>query len=89
MLLQYHYMISNIVKLAKLALQDVDRNKVIALLDCVNLTKQERDIVERTELAGERLADMADLFSLSIDSVSLIKRHALQKIGVYLTQKLQ
>lgn len=82
-------MISNIVKLAKIALQDVDKNKVIALLDCINLTTQEREIVERTELAGERLADMADLFALSVDAVSLIKRKALRKIGIYLTQKLQ
>lgn len=82
-------MITGIVKLAKVALADVDKQKVLYLLDQVNLTKQERDIVERTELAGERLADMADLYALSIDSVSLIKRHALQKIGVYLTQKLQ
>lgn len=82
-------MISGIVKLAKAALADVDKQKVLYLLDQVNLTKQERDIVERTELAGERLADMADLYALSIDSVSLIKRHALQKIGVYLIQKLQ
>lgn len=82
-------MITGIVKLAKAALADVDKQKVLYLLDQVNLTKQERDIVERTELAGERLADMADLYALSIDSVSLIKRHALQKIGVYLIQKLQ
>jgi len=82
-------MITGIVKLAKAALADVDKQKVLYLLECVNLTKQERDIVERTELNGERLADMADLYALSIDSVSLIKRHALQKIGVYLTQKLQ
>ena len=82
-------MITGIVKLAKAALADVDKQKVLYLLDQVNLTKQERDIVERTELAGERLTDMADLYALSIDSVSLIKRHALQKIGVYLTQKLQ
>ena len=82
-------MISGIVKLAKAALADVDKQKVLFLLDCVNLTKQEREIVEHTELAGERLADMAELFSLSIDSVTLIKRHALQKIGIYLTQKLQ
>lgn len=82
-------MITGIVKLAKAALADVDKQKVLYLLDRVNLTKQEREIVERTELAGERLADMADLYALSIDSVSLIKRHALQKIGVYLTQKLQ
>ena len=82
-------MITGIVKLAKAALADVDKQKVLYLLDQVNLTKQERDIVERTELAGERLADMADLYALSIDSVSLIKRHALQKIGVYLTKKLQ
>ena len=82
-------MISGIVKLAKAALADVDRQKVLYLLECVNLTKQEREIVERTELNGERLADMADVFALSIDSVSLIKRHALQKIGVYLTRSLQ
>lgn len=82
-------MISNIVKLAKLALQDVDKNKVIALLDCINLTTQEREIIERTELKGERLSDMADLFSLSVDAVSLVKRKALRKIGVYITQKLQ
>ena len=82
-------MISNIARLAKVALSDVDREKVLALLDAVNLTKQERDIVQRTELEGERLYDMADSYSLSIDSVSLIKRQALRKIGIYLTQKLQ
>lgn len=82
-------MISSIVKLAKVALSDVDRNKVMALLDCVNLTTQERSIIERTELAGERLCDMADAYALSIDAVSLIKRRALRKIGVYITQKLQ
>lgn len=82
-------MISSIVKLAKVALSDVDRNKVVALLDCVNLTTQERSIIERTELAGERLCDMADAYALSIDTVSLIKRRALRKIGVYITQKLQ
>ena len=82
-------MISDIVKLAKIALQDVDKNKVMALLDCINLTTQEREIIERTELKGERLGDMADLFALSVDAVSLIKRKALRKIGVYLMQKLQ
>ena len=82
-------MISDIVKLAKIALQNVDKTKVIALLDCVNLTTQEREIIERTELKGERMSDMADLFSLSVDAVSLIKRKALRKIGVYLMQKLQ
>ena len=82
-------MMSSVVKLAKVALADVDKAKVISLLDAVNLTRQERIIVERTELEGERLCDMADLFSLSIDSVSLIKRKALQKIGVYLTQNLR
>lgn len=82
-------MITGIVKLAKVALSDVDRAKVIALLDAVNLTRQERDIVQRTELEGDRLCDMADVYSLSIDSVSLIKRQALRKIGIYLTQKLR
>ena len=86
----YNYlMITEIVKLAKLALSNVDRMQVMALLDAVNLTRQERDIVQRTELEGERLSDMADAYSLSIDSVSLIKRQALRKIGIYLTQKLQ
>lgn len=83
------FMITEIVKLAKLALKNVDRQQVIALLDAVNLTKMERDIVQRTELEGERLYDMADVYSLSIDSVSLYKRQALRKIGIYLTQKLQ
>lgn len=82
-------MVSNIVKLAKVALSDVDRQQVMVLLDAVNLTKAERDIVQRTELDGERLYDMADLYALSIDSVSLIKRQAMRKIGIYLTQKLQ
>ena len=82
-------MVSDIVKLAKVALSDVDRAKVLALLDGVNLTRQERDIVQRTEMEGERLNDMADAYSLSIDSVSLIKRQALRKIGIFITQKLQ
>ena len=82
-------MISDIVKLAKVALSDVDRAKVLALLDGVNLTRQERDIVQRTELEGERLYDMAEVYALSVDAVSLIKSRALRKIGVYLTEKLQ
>lgn len=82
-------MITEVVKLAKLALSNVDRQQVISLLDAVNLTRQERDIVQRTELDGERLYDMAESYSLSIDAVSLIKRQALRKIGIFLTQKLQ
>ena len=82
-------MVSGIVKLAKAALHNVDKIKVIALLDCVNLTRQERDIVQRTELEGERLNDMAEVYALSVDAVSLIKSRALRKIGVYLTEKLQ
>lgn len=81
-------MVSEIVKLAKAALHNVDKNKVIALLDCVNLTRQERELIEKTELAGERLCDMAEVYALSVDAVSLIKSRALRKIGIYLTQKL-
>ena len=83
------FLVSDILRLAKIALGDVDRAKVMGLLDAVNLTLQEKEIVRRTELDGERLCDMADVFSLSIDSVSLIKRQALRKIGIYLTQKLR
>ena len=83
------FMITEIVKLAKLALKNVDRQQVIALLDSVNLTTQERNIIKCTELDGDRLCDMAETYSLSIDAVSLIKRKALRKIGIYLTQKLQ
>lgn len=82
-------MVSGIVKLAKAALHNVDKNKVIALLDCVNLTRQERELIEKTELAGERLCDMAEVYALSVDAVSLIKSRALRKIGVYLTEKLR
>ena len=82
-------MITQVVKLAKLALSNVDRQQVLDLLDAVNLTRQERDIVQRTELDGERLYDIADLYALSLDSVSLIKRNALRKIGIYITQKLR
>ncbi len=82
-------MLSEIVKLAKIALADVDKKRVIALLDCINLTVQERDIVASSELSGERMIDIADRYSLSIDSVSLIKRNAMRKIGIYLTEKLQ
>ena len=82
-------MLSEIVKLAKIALADVDKKRVIALLDCINLTVQERDIVTSSELSGERMIDIADRYSLSIDSVSQIKRNAMRKIGVYLTEKLQ
>ncbi|MBO6100845.1 MAG: hypothetical protein J6P07_05885 [Spirochaetaceae bacterium] len=82
-------MVSNIVKLAKIALADVDRAKVVALIDCINLTNQEKEIVIKTELEGLRLYDMADNLSLSLDSISHIKQSAMRKIGVYLTQKLQ
>ena len=82
-------MMTEVVRLAKIALADVDKKRVTSLLDSVNLTRQERTVIERTELDGERLCDMADLFSLSVDSVSSIKRSALRKIGVYIMQKLQ
>ena len=82
-------MVTNIVKLAKIALADVDRKKVLELLECVNLTNQEKEVVLKTELEGLRLYDIADSFSLSLDSISHIKRSAMQKIGVYITQKLQ
>lgn len=82
-------MISDIVKLAKLALADVDRSKVLLLLDCVNLTTMERELIEKTELDDKRLSDMADVYALSVDTVSLIKRRALRKIGAYITQNFR
>lgn len=82
-------MVSDLVRLAKIALADVDKKRVIALLDCINLTDQERSIVEKTELNGVRIYDVSEELMLSDDAVSLIKRNAMRKIGIYLTQKLQ
>jgi DNA-binding CsgD family transcriptional regulator len=61
---------------------------VVLLLERVNMTVQEREVVERSELAGERMCDIAESFSLSIDSVSYIKRNAMRKIGTYIAEKL-
>ena len=68
---------------------DVDRKRVLEILENVNLTKIEKEIVIKTELDGERLYDMAEVFSLSVDSVSHIKRTAMQKIGIFFTKQLQ
>ena len=80
---------TDIVRIAKIVLADVDRKKVLEILEGVNLTKIEKEIVIKTELNGERLYDMADVFSLSVDSISHIKRNAMRKIGIFFTKQLQ
>lgn len=80
---------TDIVKIAKIFLSDVDKNKILSTLETINLTNQEKTIIIQTELNGLRLYEMCDVFSLSIDSISHIKRNAMQKIGIFLARNLQ
>jgi hypothetical protein len=73
-----------LVALAHAALRDVNKKRVLKLLDSVNLTTNEKEIVLRTEINGERLKTMEDVFGLTADGVMKLKRNAMLRIGNYL-----
>jgi len=80
---------------AKSALRSLDKNAVRRILDCVNLTPQEREAIERHELGGEDLESICQTFSAwgrsekkrgricSYSQIVRIKKSGMEKIGVF------
>lgn len=75
---------SPVINLAHTALQDVRKNVVMDLIDSVNLTPQEKEIIIKSELEGMRIAELQDQFNLSVDSIMRIKTKGMQKIGAFI-----
>lgn len=68
------------------ALQNVDRQKVSNLVKAVNLNKQEKLIIIKTEIEGVRIKDLVEELNLSPDSVMRIKTKGMRKISEFLQQ---
>lgn len=75
---------SPVINIAHIALQDVRKNVVMDLIDSVNLTPQEKEIITKSELEGMRIAELQDQFNLSVDSIMRIKTKGMQKIGAFI-----
>lgn len=75
---------SPVINIAHIALQDVRKNVVMDLIDSVNLTPQEKEIIIKSELEGIRIAELQDQFNLSVDSIMRIKTKGMQKIGAFI-----
>lgn len=68
-------------------LNNVDKEFVLQLLEKINLSERERQIIKETELNKTTITDMADKLFLSPDSISHIKQQAVKKIYLYSIQK--
>lgn len=80
---------SPVINIAHIALQDVRKNVVMDLIDSVNLTPQEKEIITKSELEGMRIAELQDQFNLSVDSIMRIKTKGMQKIGAFIMTIIQ
>lgn len=61
-------------------LSNPSRFEVIALVESVNLTLQEKKIILESELNGKRISEIAEDLNLSPDSIMRIKTKAMNKI---------
>lgn len=67
-------------------LQNVSIKKVMYLIESVNLTPKERDIVIKTELEGFSTIDIQDIYNIAFTTVIKTKKRAMLKIYKYLSQ---
>lgn len=67
-------------------LQNVNIKKVMFLIESVNLTPKERDIVVKTELEGFSITDIQDIYNIAFTTVVKAKKRAMLKIYKYLCQ---
>lgn len=73
------------IQLVHNELQNVDKKKVMELVEAVNLTPREKDIVIKTELEGYSVSDIEDLYNIAFTTVVKAKKKAMLKIYQYLT----
>lgn len=74
-------------KQVKTLLHNVDRDFVIELLDKINLSLREKEIIKSTELDKITISELSEKLYLSPDSISYIKKSAVKKIYLYSLQK--
>lgn len=74
-------------KEVKKILANVDREYVEKLIDKVNLSLRDKEIIKATELDKERISEVADKMCLSVDSIAKIKQSAMNRIYLYFMQK--
>lgn len=80
-------MTSEKTKKVKQILHNPDKEFVMDILSKINLSVREKIIIESTELDRITISEMADKMYLSPDSVSTIKKSAMNKIYTYFLQK--
>jgi DNA-directed RNA polymerase specialized sigma24 family protein len=56
------------------------------LIESVNLTPRERDIVIKTELEGFSTTDIQDIYNIAFTTVVKTKKKAMLKIYKYISQ---
>lgn len=66
-------------------LQNVNRKYVTELINSVNLTPKERDIVIKTELEGVSTAELEDQYNLAFTTIIKTKKKAMLKIFKFLS----
>lgn len=67
-------------------LQDANAKKVMFLIESVNLTPREKDIVIKTELEGFSTSDIQDIYNIAFTTAVKTKKKAMLKIYKYLSQ---
>ena len=67
-------------------LQNVSIKKVMFLIEAVNLTPREKDIVIKTELEGYSTIEIQDIYNIAFTTVVKTKKKAMLKIYRYLCQ---
>ena len=65
-------------------LQNVNKKYVTELIDSVNLTPKEKDIVIKTELEGVSTAELEDQYNLAFTTIIKTKKKAMLKIFKFL-----
>jgi hypothetical protein len=85
---------SKLVGTAHNALQSPDRMQALSIINVVNLTLLEREIIIRSELDGENLFDVSMSLKnwvknppCSLPNCNKLKRLGMVKIGTFLSKK--
>ena len=74
-------------KEVKKILHNADKEYVLEILSKINLSIREKTVIESTELDRVTISEMAEKMYLSPDSISNIKKSAVNKIYTFLMQK--
>lgn len=74
-------------KEVKSLLRNVDKEFVINLLNKINLSARERNVITATELDRVTIYELAEKMFVSPDTISYIKKAAIKKIYSYSIQK--